>query len=105
MHFRIVFRCHSGNMCVRNQIVVSTSNCNILSEKSQMISTGIQRNYMAQSQPPHYVVHSSLTGQRRIQNFMIGHYPNEPCGHNPRESNSFGPVKELLPPSPSFIML
>lgn len=49
MHFRVVFCCHSGNVRVRDQIVISTTYCNKLSEKAQMISTGIQRNYVAQS--------------------------------------------------------
>ena len=105
MHFRIVFLCHSGNVRVRNQIVISTGNCNILLEKAQMISTGIQRNYMAQSQPSRHVIHTSLTGQRRIQYLLIGYYPNEPRGHSPRESENFSPVQECLPPHPSGRML
>ena len=105
IHFSIVFRCHSSNMRIRNQIVAPTSNRDILSKKAQMTRTGIQRNHMAHSQPTLDVVHGSLTGQRRTQYFRIRHYPNEPCGHGPGESDTFGPVQERLPPSPSVIML
>ena len=65
MNFGIVFRCHSGDVRISNQIVIASRDRNILPENVQMICTGIQWNYVAQRKPTHNVVQSILPGKRR----------------------------------------
>ena len=80
---------------------VSTNACGdqVSAEMGQMANTRIDRDYLRKSKPLRYEVHRFSRCCRVSQHPGVRHQTHKPCYDDPRDSDSFTSIDQVLPPT------
>ena len=72
----------------------------VSAEIGQMVDTRIDRDYLRKAKPLGYEVHRFSRCCRVSQHPGISHQTHKPCYDDPRDSDSFTSIDQVLPPIP-----